>query len=313
MDLESQLSEITDTFRNNPKTTLILGGDFNAGGIDWETGLVPDDSPNRLLKEKLIEVISEAGLQQMQREPTRGQNLLDLFCNKPSLVKACISIPGISDHSIVLADCDLRATINKKPPRKVYRWSKADWQLIKEQTVIFAKQFLALAQTRTVKENYTVFIKYMEGILAVNIPSKLSNSRHTLPWMNKNFKRLIRKKGRRFKKAKKSGMDEDRARYLDIEQMVKRELRDAERVYVNGILQNGLESGNNKPTRNFWISALKSNGNVITDSLSKAEILNSQFKSVFTPQSGNTFPNCRVLNSPKLNLYIFLRMVFSCY
>ena len=41
----------------------------------------------------------------MQREPTRGQNLLDLFCcNKSSLVKACISIPGISDHSIVLAD-----------------------------------------------------------------------------------------------------------------------------------------------------------------------------------------------------------------
>ena len=112
--------------------------------------------------------------------------------------------------------------------------------------------------------------------------------------MNRNLKRLIRKKGRRFKKAKKSGMDEDRARYLDIEQIVKRELRDAERVYVNGILQNGLESGNNKPfwkyvksqkQETFGISALKSNGNVITDSLSKAEILNSQFKSVFTPQS----------------------------
>ena len=67
--------------------------------------------------------------------------------------------------------------------------------------------------------------------------------------MNRNLKRLIRNKGRRFKKAKKSGMDEDNARYLDIEQMVKRELRDAERVYVNDILQNGLESGNNKP---FW-------------------------------------------------------------
>ena len=117
--------------------------------------------------------------------------------------------------------------------------------------------------------------------------------------MNINFKTLIRKKGIRFKKAKKSGMDEDRARYLNMEQMVKRELLDAERVYVNGILQNGLESGNNKP---FWkyvksqkqetvgISALKSNGNMITDSLSKAKILNSQFKSVLTPQSGNPFP-----------------------
>ena len=55
-------------------------------------------------------------------------------------------------------------------------------------------------------------------------------------------------------------MDEDRARYLDIEQIVKRELRDAERVYVNGILQNSLES--------------------------EAEISNSQFQSVFTPHSG---------------------------
>ena len=126
----------------------------------------------------------------------------------------------------------------------------------------FAKQFLALALTRTVKENHTVFIEYMEGILAINIPSKLLNSRHNLPWININFKILIRKKGRRFKKAKKSGMDENRARYLDIKQMVKRELQDAERVYVNGILQNGLESRNNKPfwkyvksqvqTRNFW-------------------------------------------------------------
>ena len=77
--------------------------------------------------------------------------------------------------------------------------------------------------------------------------------------MNRNLKR--QKERKTFKKAKKSGMDEDRARYLDIEQMVTRELRDAERVYVNGILQNGLESGNNKPfwkyvmskkTRNFW-------------------------------------------------------------
>ena len=70
----------------------------------------------------------------------------------------------------------------------------------------------------------------MEGILANNIPSKLSNSRHHLPWMSRNLKRLIRKKGRRFKKANKSGMDKDKSRYLDIEQMVKRELRDAERV-----------------------------------------------------------------------------------
>ena len=50
----------------------------------------------------------------------------------------------------------------------------------------------------------------------------------------------------------------------------------------------------------FGISALKSNGNVITDSLSKAKILNSQFKSVFTPQSGNTFPQLPGTQFPKI-------------
>ena len=54
--------------------------------------------------------------------------------------------------------------------------------------------------------------------------------------------------------------------------MVKHELHDVERVYVND-----LDSGNNT---SFWkyvksqkqetISTLKSNGNMITDSLSKA-------------------------------------------
>ena len=105
-------------------------------------------------------------------------------------------------------------------------------------------------------------------------------------------------------------MDEDRARYLDIEQMVKRELWNSESVYVNGILQNGLETGNNKPfwkyvksqkqKETFGISALKSYGNVITDSLTNAEILNSQFKSVFTPHSGNTFTQFLGTQCPKI-------------
>ena len=81
-------------------------------------------------------------------------------------------------------------------------------------------------------------------------------------------------------------------------------------AFYNIILQNGLESGNNKQfwkyvksqtQETFGISALKSNDNVITDSLSKAEILNSQFKSVFTPQSGNTFPQLPGTQCPKIN------------
>ena len=34
VDLEIELAQISEKFKNNPKTTLILGGDFNAGGIN---------------------------------------------------------------------------------------------------------------------------------------------------------------------------------------------------------------------------------------------------------------------------------------
>ena len=96
--------------------------------------------------------------------------------------------------------------------------------------------------------------------------------------------------------------------------------RDAERDYVNGTLKNGLESGNNKP---FWkyvksqkqetvgIAALKTDGNVITDQKLKFQTINVNLFSL--PNLEIHFPSCRVLNSPILNIYIFLRMLLSCY
>ena len=119
VDLEMELAHISEKFKNNPKTTLILGGDFKAGGINWDLCTVNHATANRTLKEKLLSILSEAGLKQMRREPTKGQNLLDLFCcNKPSLVKSITSIPGISDHNIVLADCKLKPSIITKQNMK---------------------------------------------------------------------------------------------------------------------------------------------------------------------------------------------------
>ena len=139
--------------------------------------------------------MSEAGLKQMQREPTRGQNLVNFFCcNKPSLVKSITSLPGISDHNIVLADCKLKPSIITKPQRKIYQWSKADWRSLREQTVVFAEDFLASATTRSVNENYIKFRTYLEEVIENKIPSKLSSKRFKLPWFNRELKRLRSKR-----------------------------------------------------------------------------------------------------------------------
>ena len=80
----------------------------------------------------------------MKREPTRIYSI----ARSPRLLKLAFPYLVFSDHNSVLADCDLKATINKKPPRKVYPWSKTEWQQVKEQTEIFATQFLAVASAR---------------------------------------------------------------------------------------------------------------------------------------------------------------------
>jgi len=208
-----------------------LGGDFNLAGIDWDTGYVPPGSSLKAIKEYVISIFQDTGLSQMQRESTRCQNLLDLFCvNKPSLVKTIISIPGISDHSIVLADCDLKAVIIKKPPRKVYQWSKADWQQIREHTVSYANKFLAIAPTRSANANYIDFKTYMEDLLNSLIPSKFSKYKPDLPWFTTELRRLTKRKGRRFASAKRArsrkGKNSKRwKKFLDLEKLVRGKIK----------------------------------------------------------------------------------------
>ena len=153
----------------------------------------------------------------------------------------------------------------------------------------------------------------MEGLLKTDILSKLSGSRNKLPWINTELKRQIRKKGRRLSKAKKSGLKEDWDNYKAMEKDVKCNLKRAEINFLQTILTTGLESGDTKPfwkyvrsqkQEHFGITALRSNGSLYTDSSSKSEILNKQFKSVFTPPSlvetpklpGQPFPHIKDLH-----------------
>ena len=54
--------------------------------------------------------------------------VLDLFYNnKPTLVKAMVNVPGVSDHDAIVADCDIKPAFCKKKPRTVFLFSKANW------------------------------------------------------------------------------------------------------------------------------------------------------------------------------------------
>ena len=63
-----------------------MGGDFNAGAINWGSCAVdPDscavdpDSNKKSICRKILDIFDKFGLTQLQKQPTREGAILDLF------------------------------------------------------------------------------------------------------------------------------------------------------------------------------------------------------------------------------------------
>ena len=124
-------------------------------------------------------------------EPTRGENNLDLFfTTNPSLVKNSTVVPGISDHDMVVTDCELRPIYNRPKPRKTF-------------------------SQNTVETNWCLFKDFVHSTIQDLVPSKNETTRYNLPWFTPKIKRLVRKKHRSYNKAKKSGLDLDWQAYKE--------------------------------------------------------------------------------------------------
>ena len=138
--------------KNNPGSTIFVRGDFNAGGIDWTNLSEPIGSNHKHICLHLLEILGQFFLTQMNQEPSRESTILDLFLNnKPGLVKSCTVIPGLSDHDIVLTDCNVRAVSVEKPPRVIFKWGKADWDKIRSSLNHFKDRFLTICHHHTVE------------------------------------------------------------------------------------------------------------------------------------------------------------------
>ena len=137
--LRAALQDLSLRTNKNPKSCIVVAGDFNTRDIMWETSSIKEHANSRAVCEQILATITENQLHQLQREPTRKDAILDLFCvNNPSLVKSLQTIPGISDHDgIIMADLSLKAHINQKQARFVPLWAKADWNILRQMTTTF--------------------------------------------------------------------------------------------------------------------------------------------------------------------------------
>ena len=301
--LDSALEQISNLAGNNKNSGISIGGDFNAPGVDWNNFMVTSDCPRKGACQHLLDILNKHGLTQLQTESThRDGSILDLFTtNKPGLIKSCKTIPGISDHHIVVIDSTARAHYTKKPPRKIYKWKKANWEDIKESARKFCEEYITTEGAHSVASNHTKILEFFKTCQS-KIPSSMTKTRTDLPWMSPELKRNCRRNQRLYNKAKKSGRPDDKKRYQDARKSFQTQLKNAHWQYVNDMLRSSLEDGDSKPfyryikskrEDNVGVSPLKEDGKLHVTAVKKCEILARQFRSVFT--NDNDDPQSDVL------------------
>ena len=300
---------ISKVVAKHPRAKIFLGGDFNLPGINWESFSHTPGTPKRAESEFLLQTAADFFLDQVNFHPTRKENILELlFTSCPETVLHCDTGPRLSDHDhILIARVNLRVVQNKKKPRTIHLYKKADWDKAKEMIKSSEEEFFKNnPEDKSVNENWNHLKTCLLSVIDKCVPSKKISGRFKPPWITQKIKRLIRRKQRAYNKAKCSKKEEDWATFRRIRKKTQKKLKDSHFDYVNEAIS---EDGN----KGLWrylksmrkdtcgVNTLIKDGFSASDPADKAKFLNEQFSSVFTHENTADIPDLGPSPHPQMS------------
>ncbi|KAL8593132.1 hypothetical protein ACOMHN_018058 [Nucella lapillus] len=236
--------------------------------------------------------------------PTRQKKTLDLILTThPSLKTRCKALPSVgnSDHDVVLYDTSLRPFRPKPPKRKILLWKKANMHAIRKDMEEYAQTFdIDTSKPDALETAWRGFSERVQKTINKNVPSKTTQGRYSYPWIDTSLRRAIRRKQRAHTKARKTGKKRDQDRYKRLQQEVKDNIKKASHHYLDTVVTDDFKTNSkklwayvkSKGQESQGVSPLKNTeGYLKSDNCSKAEILNNQFKSVFTEEDLSHMPD----------------------
>ena len=300
------LAELKQVIATPKPSHIVVGGDFNLPGVNWKHKRVPLGTQNKKQAKCLLSFMEELHLHQMVHIPTRNSNILDLlFTDAPDLINKVSSAPGLSDHDTVIVDHQLKAFINKKEPRSVPLYHKANWEEVKQCPRVFATSYFPANKdiVQPINTNWSDIKHCITTCIADLIPHKSIGTRFHLPYITKPIQIKNRKRQRVYRKVKKSDWQKDWDQCHTLKRDIMKELNAAFNDYVNNMLNVGDDAPGamkrffrfikSLHQDSFGVSALKANGKVAATPTEKANMCNAQFQSVFNPCSNpDTTPRC---------------------
>ena len=305
-----QLQTSLNRLNNQSNSTVIIGGDFNLGHIDWSNTCVIPGKPDQHQHQMLIDITCDSNLHQVVNTPTRNDRILDLlFLNNPTNINKICTLPpiGLSDHDIVFAEVDIWLRRVRETPRKILKYKNANWENIKTDLDKIYSEIRSIYTSSDVNSIWEHFKTKLGKSVENNIPSKMLTYKHRLPWINNSLRKLINKKNRLYYKKRKDS--NHTSQYKKLKAEVQKQQREAYWKYIETMICDLPVSEPDQPSLNqakpkklfqyiksirtdkSGIPALKKDGILTSDTIEKANILNEQFQSVFTSEPKDTIPD----------------------
>ena len=203
---EQLCSTLESLTKDNPRSPIWIGDDFNLPDTDWASESITNTAYPFAISDTFLDMTHTVGLKQTVDFPTRQDNTLDLFLtNRPSLVTRCEPLPGLSDHEIVYTESTAAAKRRKPVEREINLWNKTDFDKVREAATSLTADFFAAYNINTpIDTMWSAIKEKLLKLLEDFVPKKLSSTRFSQPWITREVKRLVARKKRWYRIARKS-------------------------------------------------------------------------------------------------------------
>ena len=298
---EALLDTLADYFAaigDNGAKNLLFGGDLNLDAFD--------ERAFRPLKEIFDEFALIQGVDFVTHRMGNAASCLDLLVygdrRLVAEISSCAPIDGHHDL-MVLA---LRRNIQQPlPERRLVRlWRRANWDAIRND-LLSANLSQLVEDASSVHAATKRFSDSFLSIVNAHIPVAFRRFNPKTLGLTPSLRKLRKKKDNAYKKWKRSGHQSDHDKYKKLKNKLRREVPKAREAAIAAMF------ANNNSAADFWETIRKvggsgkkpipplvaADGSYVVDSQGKAEILASQFSSVFN-RSEDTIPHLQNIPMP---------------
>ena len=154
----------------------------------------------------------------------------------------------------IYAEINVRPNRVCTPHRKVFVFRKADWDGIKRKLSALLEKMQENSEQPPVNKLWNTFkITLLDGMREF-IPQKMIKSKHCLPWVTLNIRKLMRSKRRLHTKFKKTQCPKVLDKYKEMRHTLQREIRKSYWAYIEDIIDYTADINNDRQTKQkqFW-------------------------------------------------------------